>query len=51
MIAWFTALPGWLLTHPWAVAGCAVLVMPLSVLALLFNRNDRQVREILRRKK
>lgn len=51
MIAWFAALPGWLLTHPWAVAGWLVFVMGLSVLALLLNRRDRQVREVLRRKK
>lgn len=51
MIAWVASLPAWLLTHPWVFAGWVTGWMGASVLLLLLNRKDRQVREILRRKK
>lgn len=50
MIAWVAGIPGWLITHPWALAVWAVGTMALALGALLLNRRDRQVREILRRK-
>lgn len=51
MIAWFAALPLWLLNHPWLTAAWIVGWMCFAVLALLLNRKDRQVREILRRRR
>lgn len=44
-------LPAWMLAHPWAFAGWAVLMLTLMTLTMFLNPNGVQLREKLRRRR
>ena len=49
MIEFIRETPAWLIEHPWIVAGSAVLCLALLTVSILFNPEDRQLRERLSR--
>lgn len=50
MVEFFRQLPGWLLVHPWWASLILVGGLALFSSLILLNPNDRQVRELWRRK-